>query len=92
MPHLHVQTLLSGSSGNSSLTWPAPLLIPIPILFRNIESSSEQVVYFSSPGIPSRLLYAARLVSEELKCEDDKRLGELDSRSQIYARVRRAQR
>jgi double-stranded uracil-DNA glycosylase len=57
------------------------ILIPRPrILFVGINPSlrSEQVGHhFASPGNPFwRLLYAARLVSEELKCEDDHRLGE----------------
>ncbi len=57
------------------------ILIPRPrILFVGINPSlrSEQVGHhFASPGNPFwRLLYAARLVSEELKCEDDQRLGE----------------
>ena len=57
------------------------ILIPQPrILFVGINPSlrSEQVGHhFASPGNPFwRLLYAARLLSEELKCEDDNRLGE----------------
>src|SRR5713101_7874607 len=57
------------------------ILIPQPrILFVGINPSlrSEQVGHhFASPGNPFwRLLYAARLVDEELKCEDDNRLGE----------------
>ena len=50
------------------------------ILFVGINPSlrSEQMGHhFASPGNPFwRLLYAARLVSEELKCEDDHRLPE----------------
>jgi TDG/mug DNA glycosylase family protein len=57
------------------------ILIPRPrILFVGINPSlrSEQVGHhFASPGNPFwRLLYAAQLVSEELKCDDDRRLGE----------------
>ena len=57
------------------------ILIAHPrILFVGINPSlrSEQAGHhFASPGNPFwRLLYAARLVSEELKCEDDRRLTE----------------
>jgi len=57
------------------------ILIARPrILFVGINPSlrSEQAGHhFASPGNPFwRLLYAARLVSEELKCDDDRRLGE----------------
>src|SRR3984893_11454648 len=57
------------------------ILIPRPrILFVGINPSlrSEQEGHhFASPGNPFwRLLYAARLVAEELKCDDDNRLGE----------------
>jgi TDG/mug DNA glycosylase family protein len=64
----------------------APLcdvLKPRPrILFVGINPSirSEQMGHhFASPGNPFwRLLYAARLLPEELKCEDDARLVEFD--------------
>jgi TDG/mug DNA glycosylase family protein len=57
------------------------ILIARPrILFVGINPSlrSEQAGHhFASPGNPFwRLLYAARLVSEELKYDDDRRLGE----------------
>lgn len=56
------------------------LILRPRILFVGINPSlrSEQVGHhFASPGNPFwRLLYAARLVSEDLKCEDDHRLGE----------------
>ena len=57
------------------------ILIARPrILFVGINPSlrSEQAGHhFASPGNPFwRLLYAARLVSEELKCDDDRRLAE----------------
>lgn len=59
------------------------VLKPRPrILFVGINPSirSEQAGHhFASPGNPFwRLLYAARLVPEELKCEDDARLVEFD--------------
>ena len=59
------------------------ILKPRPrILFVGINPSlrSEQMGHhFASPGNPFwRLLYAARLVPEELKCEDDARLVEFD--------------
>lgn len=57
------------------------ILMPSPrILFVGINPSlrSEQVGHhFASPGNPFwRLLFAARLIPEELKCEDDERLVE----------------
>jgi TDG/mug DNA glycosylase family protein len=73
-----------GEDGN--MRWMAKLrdiLKPRPrILFVGINPSirSEQMGHhFASPANPFwRLLYAARLVPEELKCEDDVRLVEFD--------------
>ena len=52
------------------------------ILFVGINPSirsAEAGHHFASPGNPFwRLLYAARLLPEELKCEDDARLVEFD--------------
>lgn len=72
------------------------ILIPRPrILFVGINPSlrSEQLGHhFASPGNPFwRLLYAARLVSEELKCEDDWRLAEFGlSMTNLCARATRS--
>src|ERR1700747_2116994 len=72
------------------------ILIPQPlILFVAINPSlrSEQMGHhFASPGNPFwRLLYAARLVPEELKCEDDARLVEFDlALTNLCARATRA--
>ena len=72
------------------------ILIPKPrILFVGINPSlrSEQVGHhFASPGNPFwRLLYAARLVSEELKCEDDKRMPEFGlAMTNVCARATRS--
>jgi TDG/mug DNA glycosylase family protein len=72
------------------------ILIPRPrILFVGINPSlrSEQAGHhFASPGNPFwRLLYAARLVSEELKCDDDRRLAEFGlSLTNLCARATRS--
>jgi TDG/mug DNA glycosylase family protein len=72
------------------------ILKPRPrILFVGINPSirSEQVGHhFASPGNPFwRLLYTARLVPVELKCEDDKRLVEFDlALTSLCARATRA--
>jgi TDG/mug DNA glycosylase family protein len=77
----------------------APLrdvLKPRPrILFVGINPSirSEQAGHhFASPGNPFwRLLYAARLVPEELKCEDDARLVDFDlALTNVCARATRS--
>ena len=56
---------------------PRPLILFVGI---NPSLRSEQVGHhFASPGNPFwRLLYAAKLVPTELKCEDDTRLVEFD--------------
>jgi TDG/mug DNA glycosylase family protein len=72
------------------------ILKPRPrILFVGINPSlrSEQVGHhFASPGNPFwRLLHAAQLVPEELKCEDDGRLVEFDlAMTNLCARATRA--
>jgi double-stranded uracil-DNA glycosylase len=72
------------------------ILKPRPrILFVGINPSlrSEQMGHhFASPGNPFwRLLHAARLVPEELKCEDDARLVEFDlALTNLCARATRA--
>jgi double-stranded uracil-DNA glycosylase len=72
------------------------ILKPRPrILFVGINPSlrSEQMGHhFASPGNPFwRLLYAARLVPEELKSEDDARLVEFDlALTNLCARATRA--
>lgn len=72
------------------------ILKPRPrILFVGINPSirSEQMGHhFASPGNPFwRLLYAARLLPEELKCEDDARLVEFDlALTNVCARATRS--
>jgi double-stranded uracil-DNA glycosylase len=72
------------------------ILKPRPrILFVGINPSlrSEQMGHhFASPGNPFwRLLHAAQLVPEELKCEDDARLVEFDlALTNLCARATRA--
>ncbi len=72
------------------------ILISRPrILFVGINPSlrsAQMGHHFASPGNPFwRLLYAARLVSEELKCEDDQRLGEFGlSITNVCARATRS--
>ena len=65
------------------------------ILFVGINPSlrSEQMGHhFASPGNPFwRLLYAARIVPEELKCEDDARMVEFDlAMTNLCARATRS--